>query len=220
MRRIVSFGEWLAILLAALFLVSTLTLQMGLAGSGEGTGVFSYMFRANFQVWYDVNDTLSRSGLINISGNASPRFKLWGHASPQYRSAEIDWHFYSNGESSGHAIIDLDQMLIHQADKSIALDANTISSLFNFSHPADRDRLLATTIVDFLQAAKDGTLPTPSHHSHALPEPFPGRMQHFATGTALRPFELIWVAAWCAFGLRRLRKTKLIEGDITGSAPP
>jgi len=112
----VGFGEWLAILLAVLFLVSTFTLQLGLAGSGEGTRVFSYMFRANFQIWYDVDDQISRSGSINISGSASPRFKLWGYTSPQYRSAEIDWHFYSKGESSGRATLDLDHMLISQAD--------------------------------------------------------------------------------------------------------
>lgn len=211
-NRIGSFGAWLAILFAVLAVISLFTFNMGLAGSGAGTGVFSYSFRAGFQISYD--EDIPTFGTINIKGNASPRFMLWGNASPKYPSAEIDWLLFQKKESSGHALLDLDHMLIVEGSKSICLDANALSNLFGISSTAHNDKVLATAVFDFLQAAQNGNLPPPRHHGHTLPEPFPGRMQHGASGMSLCPLELIWVAVWSALGLRRLIKSRHIEHDI------
>jgi len=210
-KRIGSLGMWLAILFAVLSVISLFTFNMGLSGSGAGTGVFSYRFRTGFRISYD--DDVPTLGTIDIEGRASPRFKLWGQVSPKYRSAEIDWLLFQKKESTGHAFLDLDHMLIVQGSKSIRLDANTLSSLFGISGTAHNDKVLATTIFNFLQAAQNGTLPPPRHHGYSLPEPFSGRMHHFANGVSLRPLELIWVAVWSGFGLRRVIKPKPIERD-------
>ena len=115
------FVGWLAILLVVQFAISTMTHISVMAGSGVGTGVFSYRFRARLDSPYDFEDEDSAIGLITIEATAPSRFKVWGHASPAYRKVEIDWILFQEEQWEGRATIDLDQMLIKQGRESLHL---------------------------------------------------------------------------------------------------
>ncbi len=201
LKRIKKLCAWLTVLFVVLFFISALTFNMGLAGSGAGTGVFSYWFRASFRVGSNFENDLGVSGCINVEGNAESRFMIWGHASPRYRTVEIEWVMFRHGESTGQAVIDLKEMQISHGTQTSPLNADTLGSLIGFPNTSNGRNVMVTSLMDFLQSAGQGTLPPPSHHSYSLPEPIPGRMQHFATGSSLRPLELIWIVAWSICGL-------------------
>lgn len=210
---------WLAVLLLVLFGISTVTYHTGLPGSGAGTGVFSYWFRAQFHIDPDYDDfESSASGTITIEGSAPPRFMAWGHASPKYRSVEIDWFLWREEESVGEAVVDLDASLITGSGDSAPLDARSLATLFEITDPVEQDDLLFAKMLEFLDAAKEGKLPRPNHHGHSLPEPFPGRMQHFASGVSLRPLGLLWVICWSAFGIVRVFNHKRNRKHLTTKA--
>lgn len=220
LKRIRKLGAWLTILLVVLFLISALIFNMGLAGSGAGTGVFSYWFRARFQVWPDTENSPAISGSVNVEGNAEPRFMVWGHASPRYRKLEIDWVIFRDGESKGQAVIDLNEMQILHGTQNSPLNADSLCSLIGLTNTTNGEGLMVTTLIDFLESAREGTLPPPNHHGYSLPKPLPGKMQHFATGFSLRPLELAWVGAWSIFGLFGWIKPKHIADDSAKQAQP
>ena len=105
-KRIGPFLAWLTVLVAILAMISTFTWNTGLAGSGFGTGVFSYHLNARIQVWHDNENAYS--GTVNVVGKAAARFMTWGGVSPKYRQVEIVWAIVRNGQSTGQAIVDLD----------------------------------------------------------------------------------------------------------------
>lgn len=199
MKRFGKFGLWLAVLLLVLSGISTATYHTGLPGSGIGTGVFSYWFRAHFDIDLDYDEFESSTvGSITIEGSAPPRLMAWGHASPKYRAVEIDW--YLSQKSEGKAAVDLNASLITGPRNSVPLDAQNLATLFEITDPVEQDDLLFANLLEFLETAKEGKLPRPNHHGYLLPLPFPGRMKHFATGVSLRPVELLWVISWSTFG--------------------
>jgi hypothetical protein len=195
------FVGWLVVLLVGLFLISTLTFHTGLAGSGAGTGVFSHSFRARFDIRPEFDEGSSKSGSMIVEARHPARLMLWGHASPKYRHAKIEWFLFREEESIGNATIDLEKLQIARSGKVMPLDTKNLLNLFEISDATAQDRLMVGTLAEFLQAAKDGDLPRPNHHGHSLPKPLPGRMQHFATGFSLSPLELTWVIVWSGFGL-------------------
>lgn len=167
---------WLVILLIGLFLISNLTFHTGLAGSGAGTGVFSHQFRAQLQIWHDLNDLGSTSGTVVIEAKHPARFMLSGHVSPNYRSAKIEWSLYREHPNRGEATIDLKNMQIVGEGNATQLNPESILRLFGIADSTDQDKLMADASVKFLQAARDGNLPGPNHHGHSMAEPLPGRI--------------------------------------------
>jgi len=200
---------WLVILIIGLYLISYLTRYSSLAGSGEGTGVFSHGFRAQFQIGPDFNAHDLTSGTITVEATHPATFMLSGHVSPNYRSARIDWFLYREHQNIGEATVDLENMLVAREGNATRLNPESISRLFGITNPTDQDKLLADAFVKFLQAARDGNLPRPNHHGHSMSEPLPGHMQHFATGFSLRPLELAWTVGWIACGMMMLFRAKI-----------
>jgi hypothetical protein len=62
-------------------------------------------------------------------------------------------------------------------------------------------------IYELLQAAAEGTLPAPRHHTYYFPQPIHGSMQHFRLGLGISWPVYIWLVIWLSgvvyFGRRR-----------------
>ena len=191
-----------------------------MAGSGVGTGVFSYWFRARFYLWPEddvSNDLLV--GSISVEGSADRRFALWGHRSPRYQQVSIDWsltHAQQSGE--GQVVANLREMQLYHKNEVRTLDLNSLSTLFGVG--GEPESKAVAELYAFLECARDGLLPLPSHHGHSFSDPLPGRMQHFASGPSIRPFELAWVIAWCGFGAIALirRSPKKVSSTVDEDA--
>ena len=217
-RRIRKLAAWLSVLIVVLFLIHVLTFTLAWGGSGAGTGVFSYYFRARFQLDHESDNGRTMLGSVNVEGRVEPRFMMWGHVSPQYREAEMDWLLFGDGGNEGHAVVDLDHMQIAHDGHTVPLTAEHVCSLFGVSGSNDGEQALSSALVQFFQSARDGSLPLPNHHGHSLPDPLPGRMQHFAIGPAIRPLELFWVVAWSIAGLCQLFTRQRISVGKTQQA--
>ncbi|MEP3479109.1 MAG: hypothetical protein ABJZ55_07680 [Fuerstiella sp.] len=206
LKRIGSFASWLAALFVGIFFVSALTWNMAMAGSGVGTGVFSYWFRASFNLWpaSDSADDLL-VGSVTVEGDAGRRFTLWGHNSPRYHQVAIHWHLVLTQRTiEGQAVADLAEMQLHLDHKIQSLSIENLCTLFGVTGQPDNE--IIADLYAFLESARDGALPPPSHHGHSFPDPLPGRMQHFASGPSIRPPELAWVVSWCGIGALALFK--------------
>jgi len=203
-RRIRQFAVWLSALVVVLLLIHFVTFSLAWAGSGAGTGVFSYQFRARFQLDHKSDNGRTTLGSVNVEGRVEPRFKVWGHKSPRYHEVQVDWLLFGDEASEGKAVVDLDSMLIAHDGHVVPVTADSICSVIGVPHPSDDEEAIITVLVRFIQSAREGTLPVPNHHGHSLPEPLPGRMQHFALGHAIRPLELHWVVTWSVWGLVRI----------------
>lgn len=198
-RLTIQLAKWLSVLVIGLIAISMLVYSSSAAGSGAGTGFFSYRFGAVFQVW--PNASGDASGSFRVEGNVAPRFLLWGHTSPAYQTVAIEWEMYHGNQGKGQASLDLEQMGIVAHDQTTDITEKSLSTLLGFSTANPREAEQVATLLSFLESARDGTLPPPRHHGYALPEPLPGYMQHFATGTSIPPLQLIWVIVWSAIGL-------------------
>ncbi len=201
-RRIRNFAAWLVVLIGGLLVIHVLTFSLAWSGSGAGTGIFSYKFRARFHPDYETENGRSIFGSVNVEGSVEPRFKVWGHMSPRYREVEIEWLIFDDSESAGKAVVDLDQMQIDQDGYAVPLTPDDIGKLIGLNDP--NSNAVVTALLQFLHSAREGTLPVPNHHGHSLPEPLPGRIHHFAIGPAIRPLGLVWVLMWSVAGLIRL----------------
>ncbi len=203
-KRIGSFVVWLAVLFAGLFLISNLTWNMAMAGAGTGTGVFSYHFSARFNLSPDSPDDFP-VGSVNVEGDADRRFALWGQYSPEYQQVKIDWRLLLAQESDeGQAVADLDEMQLHHENEIQPLNLKSLSTLLGVGDEPESN--VVAELYAFLESARDGTLPVPSHHSYSFSDPLRGTMQHFASDPFIRPVELAWVIAWCGFGVTALIK--------------
>lgn len=206
LNRIGQFVAWLTVLVVILCMISALTWNTGLAGSGLGTGVFSYHLNARIQLWHDNENAYS--GTVNVVGNAPARFMAWGRVSPKYRKVEIDWTIFQHGQSEGQAIIDLEHNQILHDGRTFPLNPVALCSLVGIPNETESESEICTALDDFIQSARDGTLPKPNHHSYSIAEPLAGRLQHSATGFSLGPLELVWVAVWTIFGVSRCIASK------------
>jgi len=195
---------WLAILLVGHIVITVLTNSMAQSGAGLGTGVLSYWFRAQFQVWHGPDRGDSMIGSITVESRHPARFKLWGNSSPRYRHSEIDWFLYNRERSEGKAEIDLGNLQIVQGGNAVSLDSANLLRLFGISDPTEDDTLVVEALVEFFESAREGRLPRPNHHGHRLSEPLPGWMQHFAIGLAIQPMGMIWLVSWTWFGIQGL----------------
>jgi hypothetical protein len=211
--RIRKFAAWLTVLIVVLLLIHVLTFTLAWAGSGAGTGVFSYWFRARFQLDHEFESGRTLLGSIKVEGRVETRFKVWGHISPKYHELQMDWFLYGDDGSEGQAVVDLDQMQITHDGHAVPLTVDNLCSLVGVPDSSKDENANITTLVQFFQSAHEGTLPVPNHHGHSLPEPLPDRMQHFATGPAVRPPELIWVVIWSLFGL--VRSFTPTQGEVS-----
>lgn len=205
-KRIGQFVAWLTVLVVILGMISAFTWNTGLAGSGLGTGVFSYHLNARIQLWHD--DENAYSGTVTVVGKAAARFMTWGRVSPKYRKVEIDWAIFRNGQSTGQAIIDLEHNQIFHDGRTFPLNPDALCNLVGIPNETETESAICTALDAFLQSARDGTLPKPNHHSYSLAKPLEGRLQHGATGFSLRPLELVWVAVWSIFGVSRCVTSK------------
>jgi hypothetical protein len=213
-RRIRQFAAWVTELIVVFLLIDALTFSLAWAGSGAGTGIFSYWFRARFRVDQGLENGHTIYGSVNVEGRVEPRFKVWGHMSPRYHEVQIDWQLFGDKGSEGQAVVDLDQMLLHHDGHTVLLTADSLGSLVGLSNSNDNNNAIVTGLIQFFQSAREGTLPLPNHHGHSLPEPLPGRMQHFAMGPAIRPLGLFWVFAWSIVGLSRsFTRQRILVGE-------
>ena len=211
-RRIREFAAWVTVLIVVLLLIHALTFTLAWAGSGAGTGIFSYWFRAWFPLHLELETGHTVHGSVNVEGWVKPQFKVWGHVSPRYHKVQIDWLLFGEMGTEGQAAVDLDQMLLHHDGHTVLLTTDTIGSLVGVSNSDDNS--IVNGLIQFFQSAREGTLPLPSHHGHSLPEPLPGRMQHFAMGPAIRPLELLWVFSWSIAGLARFfTRERILAGE-------
>ncbi|QDS93574.1 hypothetical protein FF011L_23470 [Roseimaritima multifibrata] len=210
LHPLTQIGKWLAVLVIGLVCISSLTFSS--VGSGTGTGFFSHWFGASFRVWPEsVGDA---SGTLRVEGNVEPVFLLWGHVCPAYKAVELEWEMFHVAEHKGGATLDLEQMTVVAGDKTTAIDEDSLSALLGFSTANPRDAEHVATLLKFLRSANDGTLPPPSHHGHELPEPLPGRMQHFASGASIPPLQLLWMIAWLMSGLWILfRRRRIVPAE-------
>nr|CAP47706.1 putative integron gene cassette protein [uncultured bacterium] len=168
---------------------------------GAGTGFFSHLFVARCDFCPELDESTSTWGSITVKATRPAQPMLWGHVSPKYSHAKIEWSLFHEKESNGNATIDLEQMQITRNGEVTSLDAENLSHLLGIFDATDHEIVRVETLFDFLQAAKNGDLPRPNHHGHSLPVLLPGHMQHFATGFSLRPLELAWVVGWSGLGI-------------------
>jgi len=209
------FFGWLAVLLVGLYVISFLTFHTGLSGSGAGTGVFYYCFRAFCHIYDDRKSDWGTLGSITIEAKLAPRFMVWGQSSPKYRGAEIEWSLVQKEKSSGKATIDLKRKLIITDAKEVSLNTKTLSALLGIAPLTARDTILVERVAELLRSAGEGKLPVPNHHGYSLTEPFVGYMQHYAFGFWIRPLGLLWVSIWSAFGIYGLIITKRLKRNAS-----
>lgn len=204
LRRTRTFAIWLAVLIVVYLLIDLLTFSLAWMGSGEGTGILTYRFVTRLHFHYENEAGRNEFGTVNVEGRTEPRFMLWGHVSPQYHHVQIDWAAFGDLGCEGNAVINLREMTIDRDGETVPLTPNGLGSLIGVRNPGDNSDGVVDALIQFLLSARDGTLPVPRHHGYSLPEPLSGSMHHFALGPAIRPLELLWVAAWSAVGFSRL----------------
>lgn len=198
-HRLTQFGKWLSVFVIGLVCIFVLTSTMPGGGSGAGTGRFSYWFGAFFHVEPEASS--NNFGSLRVEGNAAPRFLLWGNVSPAYKAVELEWEMFQVHEHKGRATLDLDQMTMVVGNKTTDIDEKSLSALIGFPTANPHDAEQVATLLRFLHAAGDGTLPPPNHHGHELSEPLPGHMQHFASGIFIPALQLFWIIGWSAVGI-------------------
>ncbi len=213
LKTILLFAAWLVVLVVGYALIAGMTRPMAMAGSGAGTGVFSYWFRAKYYLSSDDTSHGLLIGPVYIEGEADPRFALWGHQSPKYRQVSIEWDlFVELQESKGKAIADLDNMTLRHKNEVQPLSLKNFSTMLGLE--GEPESKTAAGLYAFLKSARDGTLPVPNHHGHRLSDPLEGHMQHFASGPSILPFEVAWVIGWCWFGIIKLRQRWSTPGTL------
>ncbi|KLU05429.1 hypothetical protein RISK_002536 [Rhodopirellula islandica] len=106
--------------------------------------------------------------------------------------------------NQGEATLDLEQLTIVAGNQTSSLDKDSLSKLLRMSPANPRDAEYVGALLRFIYSARDGTLPPPQHHLIELPTTLSGNMQHFASGTAVSPIQLLWIISWFGYGIRRL----------------
>ena len=211
MKIAVRIVLWTALLLGGAKVISVVTFNTGLAGSGAGIGSFSYWFRCSLEPnsVYGGQDE-SVGGFITIEGTAPSRFKFNGGVSPTYDKVALEWHLYSGGAAGlteGQAEIDLLADEIRTDDKLFPLELPGLARALGIDD-SPANGVFLNALFDFLRDCRSGDIPRPRHHTRRFDDPIGGQLQHFATGASIRYPIISWFGIW----LMLLVATYLIPG--------
>jgi hypothetical protein len=156
-------------------------------------GFFSGSVHAN--VHYD-SDT---AGLFQFRGHSPHRWS-WRHSTNIfYTKLEINWARFDGGNDNyeGRGELILPSMQYETTQGTGVLTRAVLAEwLAGSTNPPEKEMKGVEAIFYYLEAAGQGTLPAPRHHSHAMLPPLIGRLQHFSTGLGVPGLVFIWAGAW------------------------
>ena len=199
MNTAVRIALWTALLLGGAKLVSVVTFNTGLAGSGAGVGAFAYWFQCKLEpdpIYHGQDKSVG--GLITIEGRAPSRFKFDGGISPAYEKVSLEWILYSGGatgRSEGQVDIDLRENRIRKDGEPLPLEPSSLARVLAIDD-SPANAVFLTALFDFLTDCRSGNIPRPRHHPYSFEDPIEGQMQHFAMGPSIRYPVIIWFSIW------------------------
>jgi hypothetical protein len=155
--------------------------------------------------------TVERAMSISFEGRTEPE---WRWARPtNYRYVDVDFEWDAGG-IGGEGQLNLPTMTLTQSDESLTIDRDWFLQLSGHESSA-------TEYMDFLIAAREGTLPRPRHHPHHLDGAINGTLAHFSLGSRYPYSILIWGAVWAfATIFLLMRRKRPTEAEQAGDANP
>ncbi len=132
---------------------------------------------------------------LHFKGRSSPGWYLRQPTNFSYTRLEVEWADESSGRQ--HATVTL-PAFTYRTDT--ARGAFTQDVLAGWLLGTVTNRIRASQHVDtvfgYFQAAADGSLPRPRHHSYYVEQPSRVRIQHFLLGYGVGSTVYIWLAVW------------------------
>ncbi len=196
-------------------LVAALLLPLGYVGAQMGWQVFHHryespetgLYHGFVSVYCHSWDELFYS--LHFKAKTSPRWYWKQPTNFTYSTLEVVCH----GDSSErHATVSLPDFTYSSGGVSAPFTRDVLAGwLLDAETNQAAARLHADALFGFFQAAADGSLPPPRHHSYRFEQPTHVRIQHFQLGYGVGSTVYIWVIVWlfCVviFGRKILQRT-------------
>lgn len=148
--------------------------------------------------------------MFHFKGHSEARWRWTYSTNFVYRRLQYGWvRFDGRGDQLGNTgTLTLPSFLFESSQSTGVLTRPLLSEwlLDTTNGPPDQMRGV-DRIYELLQAAAEGTLPAPRHHTYGFPEPVNGSLQHFRIGLGISWPVFVWFGIWLAgvvfFGRRR-----------------
>ena len=156
--------------------------------------MFEYRFRAYLFPRFDVDSSFD---YIELQALAPKRFMWNGNVSSSYDFVSMNWSANDGSldRQKGELQFNLRKNTMTFVGRELQISAPHFFELTKMSDdPANRQIL--DYLMRFLEDAKSGKLPKPSHHSYEINEIAEGDLQHFASGYSMRYSTAVWPILW------------------------
>jgi hypothetical protein len=131
---------------------------------------------------------------LHIKAESSPRWYWRQPTNFSYTTIEVEWR---DEAVDRHATVSLHEFTYHTDGASGALTRDVLAGwLFGAATNRVTDRHHLDAVFGCFQAAADGSLPRPRHHTYYLEQASRVRIQHFLLGYGVGSTVYIWSAVW------------------------
>jgi nitrogen fixation-related uncharacterized protein len=148
--------------------------------------------------------------MFHFKGHSEARWHWMYSTHFVYRSLRFGWfRFDERGDQLGNTgTLTLPSFAFESSQGTGVLTRPLLSEwLLGTTNAPPNQMRGVDRIYELLQAAAEGTLPAPRHHTYYFPQPIHGSMQHFRLGLGISWPVYVWFGIWLAgvvfFGRRR-----------------
>lgn len=198
--------SWLTLVGGLLLLY--IYLMPGALQAGSIGGFCSGYCGASVNAQFTSTASPDRMLSVSLTGDTPLTWKWLITSKWPYQQLSVSWDRWDDrGEAKGSLTVRLPSMEYSSAGTTGVLSKELLNSWLTGQPPSGNDDLDrdVETVFQYVQAAGNGTLPTPRHHTYQLPGSVRGSMQHGLTGLQLPLLPMLgWVLVW--FLLLRARR--------------
>ena len=131
---------------------------------------------------------------LHFKAESSPRWYWRQPTNFSYTTLEVEWR---KETADRHATVSLPDFTYRTGDASAPFTRDVLAGwLFGAQTNGIAERQHVDTVFGYFQAAADGSLPRPRHHTYYLEQPSRVRIQHFLLGYGVGSTVYIWLAVW------------------------
>lgn len=172
--------------------------------------------------FHSIKPDSDRHWFVTLSGETPLAWKWLIPAKWSYEQMSLNWQSYDdNPRGSGSLKVKLPSMEYSSAGASGVLSKGLLSTWLTGQPVTKTDTCdeNVEAVFQFLQAAANGTLPTPRHHTYRPPGSVQCTIQHGLLGSQFPLLPIVgWLLVWCLWFRPRLPRQD--PTDPPGTAEP